>query len=103
MSHAAFVATAPGYARKTGNVSPGERSARPLRQLCPTTISSMKPLTEAVKLFSIAYLRSLLAATGGNVTQAASRAGRNRTEFYRLLNRLKIDPNEFRFPPESEP
>lgn len=32
----------------------------------------------------------------GNVTRAASHAGRNRTEFYRVLARHAIDPRVYR-------
>lgn len=42
------------------------------------------------------YLVQLLRTTGGNVTEAARSAGRNRTEFYRLLNRHGLDPARFR-------
>ena len=34
--------------------------------------------------------------TGGNVTKAARLAGRNRTEFYRLLERHSIEPSVFK-------
>ncbi|MDF3010781.1 MAG: two component, sigma54 specific, transcriptional regulator, Fis family [Burkholderiales bacterium] len=37
-----------------------------------------------------------LAATGGNVTKAARLAGRNRTEFYRLLERHSLEPGMFK-------
>ena len=34
--------------------------------------------------------------TAGNVTQAARLAGRNRTEFYRLLERHSLEPSMFK-------
>ena len=34
--------------------------------------------------------------TGGNVTQAAQLAKRNRTEFYKLLQRHNLTPSEFK-------
>jgi two-component system response regulator GlrR len=34
--------------------------------------------------------------TRGNVTQAARLAGRNRTEFYKLLHRHSLDPAQFK-------
>jgi len=42
------------------------------------------------------YLAKLLKITGGNVTQAAKLAKRNRTEFYKLLQRHHLDPNLFK-------
>ncbi|MEX1669255.1 sigma 54-interacting transcriptional regulator [Zhongshania guokunii] len=45
------------------------------------------------------YLVEVLQVTGGNVTQASQLAGRNRTEFYRLLRRHHLDPHSFRGQP----
>jgi two-component system response regulator GlrR len=42
------------------------------------------------------YLAKLLKITGGNVTQAARLAKRNRTEFYKLLQRHHLDPKLFK-------
>ena len=42
------------------------------------------------------YLVQLLKLTAGNVTQAARLAGRNRTEFYRLLERHSLEPTQFK-------
>ncbi len=42
------------------------------------------------------YLAKLLKITGGNVTQAARLAKRNRTEFYKLLQRHHLDPKMFK-------
>ncbi|HEX4984515.1 MAG TPA: sigma 54-interacting transcriptional regulator [Burkholderiales bacterium] len=42
------------------------------------------------------YLAKLLKITGGNVTQAARMAKRNRTEFYKLLQRHHLDPKLFK-------
>ncbi len=44
------------------------------------------------------YLIELLQMTLGNVSQAADLAKRNRTDFYKLLNRHKLDPSLFRSP-----
>lgn len=44
------------------------------------------------------YLNKVLVHTFGNVSAAAKIAGRNRTEFYRLLQRHKIDPKTYRLP-----
>lgn len=41
------------------------------------------------------YLQTLLFWHGGNVAQAARHAGRNRTEFYRLLERSEINLRDY--------
>ena len=46
--------------------------------------------------FEREYLAKLLKITGGNVTQAARLAKRNRTEFYKLLQRHCLDPKMFK-------
>lgn len=53
-------------------------------------------LAEARRQFEREYLAQLLKITAGNVTQAALLARRNRTEFYRLLNRHELDPALFK-------
>ncbi|WP_456379406.1 sigma 54-interacting transcriptional regulator [Thiolapillus sp.] len=53
-------------------------------------------LAEAQSSFERNYLVELLQMTGGNVTQAARLASRNRTEFYRLLHRHELEPQIFR-------
>jgi len=56
----------------------------------------MQTLDEAKAGFERRYIASLLRATNGNVTTAAKIAGRNRTEFYNLLSRHSLQPEEFR-------
>lgn len=51
---------------------------------------------EARSEFARKYLRQLLELTGGNISRAARLAGRNRTDFYKLLGRYQIDPSEFK-------
>ncbi len=51
---------------------------------------------EARNQFELNYLRKLLQITKGNVTQAARLAGRNRTEFYKLLGRHELEANDFK-------
>lgn len=51
---------------------------------------------EARDEFTRTYLAQLLQITRGNVTQAAKLAGRNRTDFYKLLNRHEVQPDEFK-------
>lgn len=56
----------------------------------------LQSLDEAKDRFEQAYLIQLLQMTQGNVTQASGLAKRNRTEFYKLLNRHKLIPSLFR-------
>lgn len=46
--------------------------------------------------FIRSYLSQLLKMTGGNVSQAARMAKRNRTDFYKLLSRHQLDPEVFK-------
>ena len=57
-------------------------------------------LDEAKKHFEYDYLTQLLRLTGGNVSQAARLAKRNRSEFYNLLRRHELDPALFKQPGE---
>lgn len=57
---------------------------------------SMLSFKEAREGFEREYLIKILQMTSGNVTQAAKFAKRNRTEFYRLLNRHQLDPSLFK-------
>ena len=58
--------------------------------------AALIPFEEARKTFERDYLVRLLKITGGNVTQAAQLAKRNRTEFYKLLQRHKLEPAMFK-------
>jgi len=58
--------------------------------------AALIPFEEARKTFERDYLVRLLKITGGNVTQAAQLAKRNRTEFYKLLQRHKLEPSMFK-------
>ncbi|MEN8106572.1 MAG: sigma 54-interacting transcriptional regulator [Pseudomonadota bacterium] len=51
---------------------------------------------EARNQFERDYLTRLMQITNGNVTQAASIAKRNRTEFYKLLKKHHLKPAEFK-------
>lgn len=57
---------------------------------------SMPSFSEAKKNFERDYLVQLLKLVGGNVSHAARIAKRNRTEFYRLLNRHMLKPASFK-------
>jgi len=54
------------------------------------------PFTEARLRFEREYLVDLLKLTDGSVADAARLAGRNRTEFYRLLQKHGLTPGVFR-------
>ena len=58
--------------------------------------AALVPFEEARKSFERDYLVRLLKITGGNVTQAAQLAKRNRTEFYKLLQRHRLEPAMFK-------
>ena len=60
--------------------------------------AALIPFEEARKSFERDYLVRLLKITGGNVTQAAQLAKRNRTEFYKLLQRHSLEPSMFKEP-----
>jgi two-component system response regulator GlrR len=49
--------------------------------------------------FSRGYLIRNLRSTEGNVTRAARLAKRNRTDFYKLLARYRIQADDFKNPP----
>jgi two-component system, NtrC family, response regulator GlrR len=51
---------------------------------------------EARRRFERDYLAQLLKITNGNVSQAARLAKRNRTEFYKLLQRNELNPGTFK-------
>lgn len=60
--------------------------------------TALPTFVEARNQFELNYLRKLLQMTKGNVTNAARLAGRNRTEFYKLLSRHELDANDFKEP-----
>jgi len=64
-------------------------------------IGGILPFETARKNFERDYLIKLLKATNGSVTQAARLAQRNRTEFYKLLQRHDLTPALFKESPAS--
>ncbi|HAS0831928.1 MULTISPECIES: two-component system response regulator GlrR [Enterobacter] len=58
--------------------------------------TALPTFAEARNQFELNYLRKLLQITKGNVTHAARMAGRNRTEFYKLLSRHELEANDFK-------
>ena len=63
----------------------------------------MLPFAEARDRFELDYLVRLLQITEGNVSQAARIAGRNRSEFYKLLRRHHLQPEMFRAQGDAPP
>lgn len=58
--------------------------------------SSLQGLKDAKKQFEREYLIKLLSSVNGNVSQAARLAKRNRTEFYKLLDRHNLKASDFK-------
>lgn len=56
----------------------------------------MVSFDEARDEFTRSYLSQILQITGGNVSQAARLAKRNRTDFYKLLGRHQLTPEDFK-------
>lgn len=73
-----------------------------VRQALDAGDSALTPLDEARRAFERDYLARILKITAGNVTQAARLAGRNRTEFYRLLDRHALEPAMFKSSPRAD-
>jgi len=97
-----------------GNVRQLHNVVEQIVALCPTTMVPASFVQAAIQSelqdyasFDIArghferdYLTQLLRITDGNVSRAAKLAQRNRTDFYKLLQRHQIDPALFK-PPSS--
>ncbi len=58
--------------------------------------SALPTFNDARAGFERSYLVKVLKITEGNVTQAARIAGRNRTDFYKLLARHELEPSAFK-------
>ncbi len=94
----------PGNVRQLGNVieqcavlSGGEIiTAEMVKTALSQRPGEVLPLDEAKKNFERDYLISVLRITGGQVSNAARLAGRNRTDFYKLLSKHELDAAEFR-------
>jgi two-component system response regulator GlrR len=59
-------------------------------------ITQLPSFDEARDEFTRSYLVQLMQVTQGNVSQAARLAKRNRTDFYKLLSRHGVEPEEFK-------
>ncbi|MEQ8662946.1 MAG: two-component system response regulator GlrR, partial [Gammaproteobacteria bacterium] len=75
-----------------GDIIPLQMAHKALRE----EPARLKTLKDAKAEFEHNYLVSVLRITEGNVANAARIAGRNRTEFYKLLNQYALDPGDFR-------
>ncbi|MBS9403219.1 two-component system response regulator GlrR [Halomonas sp. TRM85114] len=58
--------------------------------------NGLPTFNDARAAFERSYLIKVLKITEGNVTQAARIAGRNRTDFYKLLARHDLEPSPFK-------
>ncbi len=76
----------------TGGVIP----ASLLQNAINNQSSALTSLDEAKHSFERDYLVRILKITRGNVACAGKLAQRNRTEFYKLLDRYQIDPKLFK-------
>lgn len=72
-----------------------------VRQALDNADSTLTSLDVARRAFERDYLVRILKITSGNVTKAARLAGRNRTEFYRLLDRHALEPGMFKGRPPA--
>lgn len=61
----------------------------------------VKSLTDAKKDFERHYVEDLLRATQGSISEAAVLAGRNRSDFYKIVQRHKVDIERFKVESES--
>ena len=75
-------------------------STKVVEQAMQMELQGLESFEEARKRFEYDYLTRLLKLTQGNVTQAAKLAKRNRTEFYKLLQRHSIEAAHFKAPVE---
>jgi two-component system, NtrC family, response regulator GlrR len=94
----------PGNVRQLGNVveqccalcaAPLAPASLVLRALGTRPATALS-YAEAKDRFEQDYLTSLMKSTHGNVAAAARLAGRNRTEFYRLLQKHGLSPDLFK-------
>ena len=61
-----------------------------------TIAEALQPLTEARDAFERGYLERLLALSHGNVSSAATMAGRYRPDLYALLRKHGLNPGDFK-------
>ena len=71
-------------------------SAELLQQSLGEHSGKLLSFTDARDEFTRNYLSQILQITQGNVSQAARLAKRNRTDFYKLLSRHDLNPDQFK-------
>jgi two-component system, NtrC family, response regulator GlrR len=71
-------------------------SAEIAQQALGAAAGNLPSFDEARDEFTRSYLVQILQITGGNVSQAARLAKRNRTDFYKLLSRHQLSPDDFK-------
>jgi two-component system response regulator GlrR len=76
----------------TTSIVPASLVQRALRD----DFGTIPSLADARERFDREYLENVLRLTEGHVSNAARLAGRNRTEFYKLLRRHHLEPELFR-------
>jgi two-component system response regulator GlrR len=94
----------PGNIRQLYNTVRQNVALSPARVIAPDQVrsalgeqaNSLPSFSQAREEFTRIYLSQLLQITGGNVSQAARLAKRNRTDFYKLLGRHQLNPEHFK-------
>ncbi len=71
-------------------------TAELVQQTLGGSTTRLSSFDEARDEFTRNYLSQILQITGGNVSQAARLAKRNRTDFYKLLSRHQLLPDDFK-------
>ena len=69
----------------------------------PARMSFQEMKAQVVSRFESDYIRNLLTAYRGNITQAAQAAQKERRTFWELMRKHKIDVQEFKFANGSGP
>ncbi len=82
--------------RQVATTSGGPVISREQVQEAHGQATQLPSFDEARDEFTRSYLVQLLQITRGNVSQAARLAKRNRTDFYKLLTRHELRPEEFK-------
>jgi two-component system response regulator GlrR len=82
--------------REAAVLAPGPVVTAELVQQAMGMATRVPSFDQARDEFARSYLVQLLKITRGNVTQAAKLAERNRTDFYKLLTRHGVSPEDFK-------
>jgi len=71
-------------------------SVRQVKRALGDQSAALRPFAEAREEFTRSYLIELMRLAQGNVSKAARMAKRNRTDFYRLLSKHRLDAADFK-------